>query len=300
MTLVIQTSAPEAFPVVEKNTFLTVYTGEVEAPQRRSSSVPARLRDRYDDLACKVEDNDKSSDSFDSEAITDVCTEASDETPASFSDSGITTEDGDISTPILEYAHQDYQDTMPLVELPPTTQKTRLNAKALSWQPAVAAVEPPPKPEPMWKVGGPQNKKTMKWWQDTAAQVVQKLSFDLGKLDYISRVESIKDGADWTVTVRSTPDKMYQFERVLTVAKQSMMKAGNSSECVYVLGKKWTPFQPTPVGFFASLGSMKTPKKACWDVYDQGVCPRGCQCLWEHPAFVTVVNVVVDFGHSEW
>jgi hypothetical protein len=299
MTLVIQTSTSQAFPVVERNTFLTVCVREVEAPTRRSSSVPARLRDQYDDS-----DFCKSSDTFDSEAVTDVCTEASDETPASFSDSGITTEDGEISTPILEYAHQDWQDTMPVLCLPVAAQRTPLSSKAASWgektplSSKAASFEPPP--QPLWKVGAAKNNKCKKWWQDSASQVVQKLSFDLGKVDYISQVESIKEGEDWTVTIRSTPEQMYQYERILTVAKESIMKAGDKSPCMYVLGRKWTPFQATPMGFAASLGSMRASKKACWDTYDQGVCPRGCTCLWEHPAYVTAINVVVDFGLTQW
>lgn len=300
MTLVIQTSASEAFPVVEKNTFLTVCVREAETPTRRSSSVPARLRDQYDDSECC-----KSSDCFDSEAVTDVCTEASDETPASFSDSGITTEDGEMSTPILEYAHQDWQDTVPVLCLPVAApQRTPLSSKAASWgektplSSKAASFEPPA--QPMWKVGAPKNNKTKKWWQDSAAQVVKQLSMDLGKADYITRVESIKEGEDWTVTIRSTPEQVYQFQRILTIAKESIMKAGDDSTCMYVLGRKWTPFQATPYGFSASLGSMRTPKKACWDMYDNGSCPRGCTCLWEHPAYVAAVNVVVDFGLTQW
>jgi len=291
-------NSTQAFPLIERNTFLTVYLDENEAPPRRCSSLPARLRDRTE--SCGADVKDKASDGFDSEAITDVCTEASDE-PTSFSESA----DGDASSPGIVFGDFTENDAtfvenvatlqsmsalaLPWVPVPP---KTRLSSKAACWDPTASEAKESPV---MWRVGAPKNSKWLEWWQETAADIVAKMSCTLGELECISRVESRREGADWIVTARSSSVAMCQFERIQTAAKQSLLQAAEASECIYVLGHRWSPFQQTPMGFFASLGSMRTTKKACWDVYNNGVCPRGCSCPWEHPAFVNTVNVIIDF-----
>jgi len=193
-----------------------------------------------------------------------------------------------------------------LVPLPPAppTRSTRLRANAVCWEPLAASAQPATDPEaPTWRVGAPGNAKTQKRWEDSAADVVATMVSALSQLTCISRVDCRPDGANWVVTVHSSPgghrpQQHWQHEQIQTVAKASLAQAAENSECMWVLGHKHMPFQQSPMGFFASLGSMRNTKKACYDVYDRGVCPRGCSCLWEHPAVVSVVNVMIDFSET--
>lgn len=279
----------QAFPVVEHNTFLTVYCENTDVPPRRCSSVPARLRSS--DYSHEGAKQRKASDGVDSEAVTDVCTEGSDEN-ASSSESGNLTEDGDAlnSTVAAEEAEISLS---PLAEpFTPAHFKTPLRSQAARWEPAAPAGDE----KIMWRVGAPKNQKRLKWWQDEAADIVARMSCALGELEAVSRVECRKECDGWIVVAHCDPSAFYHFERIQTVAKQALMDADEASECICVLGNKLQPFQPTPMGFFASLGSMNNPKKACWDVYSKGMCPRGSACLWEHPAMVEIVNLAVVFG----
>merc|ERR1719401_3402302 len=65
----------QAFPVIEKNTFLDVQCGEIEAPLRRCTSLPALWRSCESDSEFCTEYKRKTSNVCDSEAITDVSTE---------------------------------------------------------------------------------------------------------------------------------------------------------------------------------------------------------------------------------
>lgn len=284
-----------AIPVIERNTFLTVCTSESVVPPRRCSSVPARLRSHADDPEYTVFLKDETSDNFDSETVTDACTD-SDE-PTSSSDSVTTAEDTEV--PVAPVAFGDFlpEDAVSLCPPPPTPLRTALRAKAPLWAPAVPAAPVPKKAsKPMWRIGAAESPEWQKWWEESAADMVAKMSCALGEIGCISQVDCSKDGDNWVVTARSDASGYWQFAHLQSIAKASLIKAAEESECIYVLGHRRMPFQPTQTGFVASLGSMRTDKKACWDVYDRGVCPRGSECLWEHPAFVSVLNVSFDFG----
>jgi hypothetical protein len=289
MALMVQTQNM-AIPVIEHNTFLTVCTGEESAaPPRRCSSVPARLRSPAETV--EMQDfRGKSVDDNDSEAITEVSTEASDE-PASCSDAGDI--EASMAVPLAYYQQDASQWWCPPILQTPL--RTALSSKASSWQPS--APEKQEKP-PTWRVGAAQSPEWQTWWEESAADIVAKMSFALGKAANISRVDCRKDAAGWVVTAHVDSLGFYNFEYLQTVAQNSLLQEAEESECIYLLGSRRVPFQRTPMGFFASLGSMRSTKKACWDVYNTGVCPRGCQCLWEHPAYVSTVDVTIDFSEA--
>jgi len=292
MTMMIQ----NAIPVIERNTFLTVCTSESVVAPRRCSSEPARPRSRVEDLEYTVYLKNETSDNFDTETLTDACTEASDE-PTSSSDSVITAEEMEASPAPVAFGDFSLEESP--CPPPPTALRTALRAKAARWEPVAPAAPASKKgAAPLWRVGAAESPEWQTWWEESAADMVAKMSCALGQVECISQVDCNKDGANWVVTARSDGTGYWQFAHLQSVAKASLIKAAEESECIYVLGHRKMPFQPSPdgFGFVASLGSMRTDKKACWDCYDKGVCPRGSDCLWEHPAFVSVVNVSLDFG----
>jgi|Transcript_114391 hypothetical protein len=273
----------KAYPFIVQNTFISVDLGQPEAQPRRSSSLPP--------MGTK-----KASETFDYEAATDICTEASDEV-ATFSDSGHTSE-GEPQDECLQ-------------SLPPPPTKTKLNPQAAMWAPSAVFVEvlppPPPPPLPMgegsmtWRVGKPKIEKWLHMWKDTVSDVVAKMSLALGKNECVTRVECHKNSTEdgWTVIVRSNIEGFYQFERLQTAAKEALLKEAEETPSLYILGHRRLPFHPTPMGFCATLGTMTNTKKACWDLYSKGFCPRSCTCTWEHPALMLTVNVMIDFTEKD-
>lgn len=280
----------QAFPIIEHNTFLTVYCGESEAPPRRCSSLPARWRSRESDEECKREP----SETCDSEAITDVCTEASDEL-AMVSDSASTAEDGETWNPWIGWYQLVQEPSPPPPPASQTPLRTALNAKASAWEPAAPDTQFVPK---TWRVGKPDKPETLKLWQDSAADIVANMSLALGQVGSVTRVDCRRDGAGWEVSAHITTDGYFQYEGILTVAKESLLQEVEASDCIYLLGQSRTPFPPRHGGFCASLGSMRSTKKACWELYSKGLCPRGCECHWEHPAFMNTVNLTIDIAES--
>jgi hypothetical protein len=265
----------EAFPIIVQNTFISVDFGESKecyVPRRRCSSLPPM--------------GTKAHDICDSDAVTDVCTD-SDEL-ATFSDSGQTT-DGEQQ----EFVKAD----------DPKPQRTRLNPSAAMWSPpAISDIPQPPAPADgvlPWKVGTPPDAAWAQWWQDTATDVVAKMSLALGNIDSVSHVECRQHGAEWTVLAKTKIAGLCQFERIQTVAKRTVLQAAEASQCLYVLGYRGLPFQPTPGGFTVSLASMTNSKNACWDVYKKGFCPRGCACTWEHPGLVQNVTLTIEFTECD-
>jgi hypothetical protein len=250
----------------------------------------------------------KASETFDFEAATDICTDASDEV-ATLSDSGHTSE-GETQ----EDQASTSTESQSLQSLPQPQARTKLNAKAAMWAPqatlvtpVVVEVMPPPPPPPpvdegamMWRVGKPKNDEWLQMWKNTAADVVAKMSLALGDNSCVTRVEcnKNKDGQGWTVIARSNMDAYYQFERLQTIAKEALLQAAEETPSLYIMGHRRLPFQPTPMGFYANLGTMTNTKKACWDVYSKGFCPRSCTCTWEHPIQMMTVNVMIDFTEA--
>jgi hypothetical protein len=235
------------------------------------------------------------SENFDFEVATDVCTKTSDEV-AAFSDSAHTSE----SEP---------QDEC-LQSLPPPQTKTKLNSQAAMWAPTifVAMLPPPPAPPPhmtegaaMWQVGKPKTEEWLHRWKDTVAHVVAKMSLALGKHKCITQVECLKNNADkgWTVIARSNMEGFYQFERLQTAAKDALLKEAEETPSLCILGHRRLPFHRTPMGFCATVGTVTNAKKACWDIYSNGFCPRSCMCTWEHPAQMQTVDVMIDFTETD-
>jgi hypothetical protein len=167
-----------------------------------------------------------------------------------------------------------------------------LSSKAACWQPSMAV----PQSQPKWRVGRPKNAKWVQWWEDSAAEIVHKTCAAIAKLECISRVECSRTDEGWSVTTHCSADGACKVERIQTVAKEALLEGGEDSECIYVLGSRWMPFQPCGMGFVTSLVSMRSAEKACWDFYNNGACPRGCTCPWEHASITNKVLVTIELG----
>lgn len=291
MAFVLQSTASEAFPIIERNTFISVYCGESALPTRRCSSLPAQMRRREDALECGAKLKGKTPDGVDSEAITDVCTESS------FSDCGNTTEEGEQS-PLSELAKDDDEHLSMLRAALPSA-KTRLSSKAALWAPAADSFTPMAEVAPLgqWRVAVPQDPEWLRQWQESAASIVWNMSIVIGQLECVSCVDCHRDASTtaWTVSVRCSAAG---FDGVQAAAQESICKDVQRCQCLYLLGYRRAPFQPIPAGFVAVLASMVNTKNACWDYYTKGFCPRGCACQWEHPGLGEQVNVLFDFSES--
>jgi len=251
------------FAVVARKTFLTVCFTTNKAASRRCSSVPSRLQSCA--TPCETVIELKSVGRLDF----DVSTEASDE-QMSISEYGSTTEDGDEPTFVcLDSTSKDYESPLSALAAPwvpattPLTSQgvcwghTPLRAQAAKWEPSLGARDDSVK----WRVGVPKNKKYMSWWKESAANIVAEMGRTLEDLDHVSHVECCSEHAGWKVAVHCEASAMCHFELIQTAAKQSLVNAAAACECISVLGNHFMPFQPTPMGFLASLGSMGNPKK---------------------------------------
>merc|ERR1719203_546357 len=98
----------------------------------------------------------------------------------------------------------------------------------------------------------------------------------------------------WALFVRIRFEDTLHTETLLTLGKESLLRAAEGSKSLYVLGYKGRPFQPQPSGFVATLGGMEDESQACWGMYEYGCCRQGGTCRWQHPAHTVPISVVVS------
>jgi len=71
------------------------------------------------------------------------------------------------------------------------------------------------------------------------------------------------------------------------IAKAALLEATSSSKNVYILGYEVKPFEETAneMDFAAVLAIAPQSWEcvACWETYQEGACPRGPSCRWQHP-----------------
>jgi len=163
-----------------------------------------------------------------------------------------------------------------------SSQPTRLNSHARAWTPGEVGAWAQPqalRPDLLWQVRG----------------VVQAAALALGSADSVLGVDVAEEGAKgWTIIAHLSPQELSrQRECVLGIAKEALLQGACASQNVYVLGHHWRPFMATPLGFCARLAAVPEPKKACWSLLDNGVCPAGGNCRWEHPPLQTNISIMV-------
>lgn len=156
--------------------------------------------------------------------------------------------------------------------------RPRLNSRAKAWTPGEAVPAQQPPQDEMWEVRA----------------VVRAAAFALASADKVLSADAKEGENGWTLLTRLTQQDMIAHrERILGVAKEALLQASRASASVYVLGHRWRPFAPTPLGFCARLAVVKEPLQACWGLLDKGVCPAGGCCRWRHPEQMININVIV-------
>jgi len=95
----------------------------------------------------------------------------------------------------------------------------------------------------------------------------------------------------WKIVASTAP---CHFRRLLRVAQLTLLQASKQANGICLLGNG----QPTPNGFTATLGEMQDERTGCWDLYNKGLCPRGCGCPWSHPMHTMSISVTVQADHQ--
>lgn len=98
----------------------------------------------------------------------------------------------------------------------------------------------------------------------------------------------------WSVIVSLNSQDARLKQQALAVAKDTLLSHAVKAGCVFVMGRRTKPFVATPRGFAAVLCAMPDVRRACWGMFSRGCCRRGPECHWDHPAMLTVMEVVLE------
>mmetsp|Transcript_65131 Transcript_65131/g.139510 ORF Transcript_65131/g.139510 Transcript_65131/m.139510 type:complete len:363 (-) Transcript_65131:136-1224(-) len=112
-------------------------------------------------------------------------------------------------------------------------------------------------------------------------------------------LETGEGSQGWSLMVQIHQEDFLHKERLLNMAKESLLRAAEQSRNVYVMGYCSRPFANTELGFAARLGIMRDENRACWDIFKQGFCCREGSCRWQHPVSQTGLVVSVQIVGRE-
>lgn len=100
-----------------------------------------------------------------------------------------------------------------------------------------------------------------------------------------------------TLIVGETCEAFPDASLVFPLVKDAILNAAVQSESTYVMGYNVRPFNDLDSLSF-SMNIACVPKAhentACWDTYENGVCPRPSCCRWAHPAELDMMRVIVS------
>jgi hypothetical protein len=83
---------------------------------------------------------------------------------------------------------------------------------------------------------------------------------------------------------------------IFPLVKDAVLNAAAHSENTYVMGYNARPFNDLDaLSFSMNIGCVPHAHQntACWDTYENGICPRKCNCRWDHPAALDMMRVIV-------
>lgn len=169
---------------------------------------------------------------------------------------------------------------MQIARSPETLSLSRLSSRAIAFQPKVVTEEPAKQP-----------------FKRQFEDVINRAKRAMQDSGHVANVEICHDEDGCSVIVQpiETADGEWQTERLLTIAKESLLQASLKSKCIYLMGYcAPKPFVMRPQGFEATLGAMESAKTACWHVYKKGFCRHGATCNKQHPACQMPVRVLVE------
>jgi len=120
-----------------------------------------------------------------------------------------------------------------------------------------------------------------------AHSVLASVKHTLMLLPGVTTVE-LQSGAEGTLTTLSIQldPEVSTVETVIEASKHVLLEAAENSETTYIMGYEAEPFKDMSEFTFATmLAACPTTwqRSACWETYQQGLCPRGKACKWQHP-----------------
>lgn len=98
-------------------------------------------------------------------------------------------------------------------------------------------------------------------------------------------LQSGAEGTLTTISIQLDPE-VSRVESVIEASKHVLLQAADNSETTYIMGYEAEPFKDMNEFTFATmLAACPTTwqRSACWETYQQGLCPRGKACKWQHP-----------------
>jgi hypothetical protein len=85
--------------------------------------------------------------------------------------------------------------------------------------------------------------------------------------------------------------------------KDAVLTAAAQSEKTYIMGYNVRPFNDLdPLSFSMNVACVPAAHEnsACWETYENGICPRKNCCRWDHPAELDMMRVIVILKKMEW
>jgi len=83
---------------------------------------------------------------------------------------------------------------------------------------------------------------------------------------------------------------------IFPFVKDAVLTAAAQSEKTYVMGYNVRPFNNLDsLSFSMNVACVPTAhaNTACWETYENGICPRHSCCRWDHPAELDMMRVIV-------
>jgi hypothetical protein len=85
--------------------------------------------------------------------------------------------------------------------------------------------------------------------------------------------------------------------------KDALLTASAQSEKTYIMGYNVRPFNDLDsLSFSMNVACVPDAHEntACWETYENGICPRQSCCRWDHPAELDMMRVIVTLKKMEW
>jgi hypothetical protein len=115
----------------------------------------------------------------------------------------------------------------------------------------------------------------------TSVKQLLMLSQDVASVD----VQFAAKGTLATIRIKTNSGAQGRAN-VIATAKNVLLEAAANSQMTYVLGYESEPFKDVDdSGFMCMLACLPDAWQcsACWETYQNGMCPRGKACKWQHP-----------------
>jgi len=109
-----------------------------------------------------------------------------------------------------------------------------------------------------------------------------------------TRISGATGDTTVTLTLAIGLEHQGSADQLVESAKTTLYSRTNRSRGVCLLGYKKHPFDATPTGFTARVGSVCRKRQACRQFFAGGACKYGKECWWAHAESTCLINVTVE------